>query len=127
MKWEEIGTSKKLKCDLRQIYRIYSNVFSQFEIEWCVRSENFNKTKNIGDAKGLIGVLIENYREPLPQARKIGEIDPMEETFAEEGEHFVSVVNIDFAVYRITIDDKAVRRNVTLPNWLNQETGKSLN
>ena len=31
------------------------------------------------------------------------------------------MVDIDFAEYRKRADNKTVRRNVTLPNWLNQE------
>ena len=30
-------------------------------------------------------------------------------------------MDIDFDVYRRKIDMKTVRRNVTLPNWLNRE------
>lgn len=33
----------------------------------------------------------------------------------------LSLVDIDFDVYRRKIDMKTVRRNVTLPNWLNRE------
>lgn len=33
----------------------------------------------------------------------------------------MSLVDIDFMTYRRKIDTKTVRRNVTLPNWLNQE------
>ena len=35
------------------------------------------------------------------------------------------MVDIDFAEYRRKIDNKTVRRNVTLPNWLNQEAEKA--
>ena len=31
------------------------------------------------------------------------------------------MVDVDFIVYRRRMDNKSVRRNVTLPNWLNQE------
>ena len=42
-------------------------------------------------------------------------------TFADEGESQKSLVDIDFDIYRRKVDTKTVRRNVTLPNWLNQE------
>ena len=35
------------------------------------------------------------------------------------------MVDIDFAEYRRKVDDKTVRRNVTLTNWLNQEAEKT--
>ena len=46
-------------------------------------------------------------------------------TFAEDGEGYVSFVDIDFTEYRRRVDNKTVRRNVTLPNWLNQEAEKA--
>lgn len=41
------------------------------------------------------------------------------------GESLVSMVDVDFAEYRRRMDNKTVRRNVTLPNWLNQEAEKA--
>ena len=40
-------------------------------------------------------------------------------TFFDAGKSIVSLVDIDFDAYRRKNDMKAVRRNVTLPNWLN--------
>ena len=37
----------------------------------------------------------------------------------------LSFVDIDFTEYRRRVDNKTVRRNVTLPNWLNQEAEKA--
>lgn len=37
----------------------------------------------------------------------------------------VSLVDVDLTAYRRMLDNKTVRRNVTLPNWLNQEAEKS--
>ena len=33
----------------------------------------------------------------------------------------MTLVDIDFMIYRRKLDNKSVRRNVTIPNWLNQE------
>ena len=38
---------------------------------------------------------------------------------------YISLVDVDFEEYRRRIDNKAVRRNVTLPNWLNREAEKA--
>ena len=46
-------------------------------------------------------------------------------TFDKDGISHVSFVDIDFDEYRRKTDNKTVRRNVTLPNWLNQEAEKS--
>ena len=37
----------------------------------------------------------------------------------------ISYVDVDFAIYRRKVDNKVVRTNVTLPNWLKQEAEKA--
>lgn len=55
----------------------------------------------------------------------MAEVNSSKGTFAGVGESFVSLVDIDFQEYRRRADNKTVRRNVTLPNWLNQEAEKA--
>ena len=52
-------------------------------------------------------------------------IDITRGTFYEDGKSVLSLVDVDLAAYRRMLDNKTVRRNVTLPNWLNQEAEKS--
>ena len=73
------------------------------------------------DAIGLKGITIQDEGIELPSASRLEDIDIRKGTFAEEGKGIVSLVDIDFNVYRRKMDNKTVRRNVTLPNWLNQE------
>lgn len=75
----------------------------------------------VRDAIGLKGIAMEDDREALPKASKLSEINPKDGTFAEDGEGFASLVDVDFDAYRRRNDQKMVRRNVTLPNWLNLE------
>ena len=77
------------------------------------------------DAIGLKGIVYEDDGRELPQPSLISDIDVTKGTFAEDGNGCVSLVDIDFAEYRRKIDNKTVRRNVTLPNWLNQEAEKA--
>ena len=37
----------------------------------------------------------------------------------------LSLVDVDLTSYRKMLDNRTVRRNVTLPNWLNQEAEKA--
>lgn len=71
------------------------------------------------DAIGLKGISLEDAGSPLPISSEMKEIDVSKGVFAKEGESFVSLVDIDFGIYRRKVDNKMVRRNVTLPNWLN--------
>ncbi len=73
------------------------------------------------DAIGLYCITMEDHGKELINPSKIHEIDISVSTFYEEGKTFVSIVDVDLAVYRQKNEMKMVRRNVTLPNWLNRE------
>ena len=77
------------------------------------------------DAIGLKGIDYEDTGKEIPKPIDFGDIDPAKGTFAEDGEGYVSLVDIDFTEYRRLVDNKTVRRNVTIPNWLNQEAEKA--
>lgn len=72
------------------------------------------------DAIGLKGVYSEDNNIPIPEPTSITETDISKSEFSEVGEPIVTLVDIDFTEYRKKIDNKSVRRNVTIPNWLNQ-------
>ena len=44
---------------------------------------------------------------------------------ADEGHSIISIVDVDIDAYRRVLDNKPVRRNVSLPNWLNQAANKA--
>ncbi len=71
------------------------------------------------DAIGVTGISMQDHNEEIPQATDIRKIDVNTGTFFDAGKSIVSLVDIDFDAYRRKNDMKAVRRNVTLPNWLN--------
>lgn len=77
------------------------------------------------DAIGLKGICYEDDGKEIPRPRMLADIDASKGTFAEDGVSCVSLVDIDFQEYRRRADNKTVRRNVTLPNWLNQEAEKA--
>lgn len=63
------------------------------------------------DAIGLWGISREDAGQAIPEPTTlIPEHDPAELT---------SLVDIDFAAYRRANDLRTVRKNVTLPSWLN--------
>lgn len=77
------------------------------------------------DAIGLQGISREDHGEEIPDASFISDIDVEKGTFVEDGNGFISYVDVDFAVYRRKLDNKVVRTNVTLPNWLKLESEKA--
>lgn len=77
------------------------------------------------DAIGLKVITMEDNNKKIPSPRSLKEIDIAHGTFAQEEEGCVSMVDVDFEEYRRKMDNKTVRRNVTLPNWLNKEAEKA--
>ena len=73
------------------------------------------------DAIGLKGISMENAGEKLPEPSDLLSIHHEEGMFADDGKGIVTLVDVDFLVYRRKNDKRMVRRNLTLPNWLNQE------
>lgn len=71
------------------------------------------------DAVGLKGISMEDAGEVIPEPSKITDIDVRNSEFFSDGNTVVALVDIDFLEYRRKNDNKMVRRNVTLPNWMN--------
>lgn len=76
------------------------------------------------DAIGLNGISMEDDGAIIPMPSQIDDIHIEQGAFFSEGKNYISMVDIDFSEYRRRNDNKTVRRNVTLPNWLNQEAEK---
>lgn len=71
------------------------------------------------DAIGLMGIDMEDDHKKLPEPSKLNDI-------AKENEHdIITFVDVDFTEYRRQNDTRSVRRNVTLPGWLNFAAEKS--
>lgn len=77
------------------------------------------------DAIGLTCVTAEDEEREIAKPSKVSEVDVSKGAFYEEGAGIVSLVDVDLVTYRRMLENKTVRRNVTLPSWLNQEAEKS--
>ena len=73
------------------------------------------------DAIELKCVSMEDDGMKIPLPTEISELDVSNGTFAEDGNTVISLVDVDSAEYRRKIDTKTVRKNVTIPSWLNYE------
>lgn len=64
------------------------------------------------DAIGLLGICKQDAGQEIPKAAKL---------FIDHAENeLVTLVDVDFDAYRRANDMRSVRRNVTLPNYLNE-------
>lgn len=77
------------------------------------------------DAIGISCIEREDNEQEIKEPSSMSEIDITKGTFYEEGAGMVSLVDVDLVSYRRMLDSRTVRRNVTLPNWLNQEAEKA--
>lgn len=68
------------------------------------------------DAIGLMGIDMQDDGEALPKASNLADV----QSAAPSG-GIVSLVDVDFAEYRRKNDMRAVRKNCTIPSWLNYE------
>lgn len=73
------------------------------------------------DSIGITCIKAEDDGRDVKRPSEIFDIDITKGAFFEEGNGIVSLVDVDLASYRRMLDNKMVRRNVTLPNWLNRE------
>ena len=71
------------------------------------------------DAIGLMGIDMEDDKKALPEPTEIGSV------VKETENDIVTLVDVDFTEYRRQNDMRTVRRNVTLPSWLDFEAKKS--
>ena len=71
------------------------------------------------DAIGLMGIDMEDEKEPIPCPSDMSAISK------EHAEDIITLVDVNFADYRRKNDMRTVRRNVSLPSWLNAEAEKA--
>lgn len=71
------------------------------------------------DAISIMGVDMEDENEALPKPSAISEIK------TATGADVVTLVDVDFSEYRRKNDMKAVKKNCTIPSWLNFEAEKA--
>ena len=71
------------------------------------------------DAIGLTGIDMEDENETLPIPSEVTSIKKEKET------DIITLVDVDFADYRRKNDLRAVKKNCTIPSWLNYEAEKA--
>lgn len=72
------------------------------------------------DAIGLMGIDMQDDGEILPEASSLASVQ--EEAAADA---IVSLVDVDFAEYRRKNDMRTVKKNCTIPSWLNFEAERA--
>ena len=77
------------------------------------------------DAIGLKGISMEDLGQDIPEASELGDAAEKANTdIFDYSAGTATLVDVDFSEYRKKMDNKMVRRNVTLPSWMNYEADK---
>lgn len=89
-------------------------------------SEGYGLADSINMARDLIGCkLLEKEDGGIPSASAIEQINPLNGMFADAGESFVSLIDLDLSAYRRKNESRAVRKNVSIPAWLDREAAEA--
>ncbi len=66
------------------------------------------------DAISILGITIQDENGVIPEPRDIKKIK-------KEEDEIITLVDVDFFAYRQTLEKKSVKKNCTLPAWLNKK------
>ncbi|WP_077612345.1 type II toxin-antitoxin system HicB family antitoxin [Clostridium sp. Marseille-P2415] len=69
------------------------------------------------DAIGLMGIDMEDEKKELPQ--------PYSSQLKAERDDIVTLVDVNFTEYRRKLDNRAVKKNCTIPYWMSVEADKA--
>lgn len=117
----------------------YPVIFTRLDDGWYLvdvpdldgRTQGENYHDAIHMARDLMGQLLldmEDLGRECPAPTPMSEIDAGKGRFASEGAGEVSMVDIDTFEYRRAVDTankRSVRRNITLPAWLDREAKRA--
>lgn len=65
------------------------------------------------DAIGLWGITEQDFGRTIPEPSELSKV-------SHEANEIVTLVDIDFEAYRRANDMRTIRKNVTIPSWLNE-------
>lgn len=71
------------------------------------------------DAIGIMGIDMEDENEALPEPSSLKDLSD------QYPDALINLVDVDFDVYRRRLEMRTVRRNVSLPSWLNSAAEKA--
>ena len=88
-------------------------------------TEGYGLADAIHMARDYIGCqLYAKDEKDYPKPSMLADIDPDSSEFSDAGKSVVSAVDIDITEYCKKLDNAPVRRNVSLPSWLNKKANE---
>ena len=108
--------------------RVYPVIFTKYGTDYLLDVPDFDITTQgtdladaidmARDAINLMGITWEDQGKPIPAPTDVENV-PL-----EKGQ-FCTLIDCDFDDYRRAMDNRAVKKNCTLPSWLNKKAEKA--
>lgn len=106
---------------------VYPVVLIEEEDGYYVRVPDFDastQSKDLAEAiemaRDLIGIMAIDFEEDRKEIPK-----PNSVKFEKEKDSIITLVDVDFLEYRKKYNNKMIRKNLTIPYWLNVEAEKA--
>ena len=120
---------------MKQVYPVFIAEYKKDFLVYVPDMDIYTEGKTMADAIemardaiGLKGIDFEDDARiiPSPSSRETAIAKAREnQDIFDYSTGILTLVDVNFTEYRRRMDNKAVRRNVTLPNWLNVEAEKA--
>lgn len=120
---------------MKQVYPVFIAEYKKEYLVYIPDMDIYTEGKTMADAIemardaiGLKGIDYEDDTKTLPSPssrEKALAIAKANNDIFDYSTGILTLVDVNFTEYRRRMDNKAVRRNVTLPNWLNMEAEKA--
>lgn len=83
------------------------------DFDCMTQGENISDAIDMArDAISLMGVQYQDDNKPLPTASKVSSV-------VHDQNEIVTLVDVDFEAYRKKLENRSIRKNCTIPAWLN--------
>lgn len=120
---------------MKQVYPVFIAEYKKDFLVYVPDMDIYTEGKTMADAIemardaiGLKGIDFEDDAKtipsPSPRETAIAKARGNQDIF-DYSTGILTLVDVNFTEYRRRMDNKAVRRNVTLPNWLDAEAEKA--
>lgn len=120
---------------MKQVYPVFIAEYKKDFLVYVPDMDIYTEGKTMADAiemaRDAIGLKGIDYEDdtktlPLPSSHEDAIVKAKDnQDIFDYSTGILTLVDVNFTEYRRRMDNKAVRRNVTLPNWLNVEAEKA--
>ena len=107
-----------MKCVYTVLIKKTTDGLYVFIPDWDIHTQGVNildAVEMARDAIGIMGIELEDEGKSLPKAKD----------YEKESYDYISFVDVDFKKYRQKLKSTSVRKNCTIPSWLNDKAEKA--